>query len=566
MPEILSYFPFPDFRKYQSHILALIQDYIESYNYIFLEAPTGFGKSAVGYTLAVYLLREFGHLSHICVGDKYLQQQYLVSFPDIVSIMGRNNFKCPLDHRMIFDEDEFKGEITCDKAICTILPNYSCDNKPKVVMVDAPIPYPLRDKHGIVFDWTETQLPYCPYWQQKDRAIRSPITIHNYYYFLYEQNFAHSFTKRHLGVLDEAHIIESVLMNFVQEGIYRSTLERIYRHFDEAYSPVIPLEEDIDSWLEWMTRVVKSLIDITEKFGPVHLLDYQRNSQELRMRALVDNIKDRINNLIDNINRDRENWVWIRKDRSIIFKPITITDFSQYLFSHINKKLLMSATILDKERLKEYLGINEEVKFLRVNKSTFPVESRPLYHYFVGKATHKTMSDYLPKMLKVIDEHFIPLKKENKGVIHTHTHKIAQYILGNSIHRDIMVTNTGREDLTREEIFEEFFETEPPCVMISPSMNLGVDLFDDRCRWQLICKTPYPDLSDPQISKRTRLDQSWYSWQTLMTLIQTYGRGVRSEDDWCETFVLDSKYGDLASRNYRLLPGWFREATRVVII
>ena len=54
--KILTYFPFSTVREKQKKVLDTLESTIESgYRYIFLEAPTGFGKTPVAITLARYL-------------------------------------------------------------------------------------------------------------------------------------------------------------------------------------------------------------------------------------------------------------------------------------------------------------------------------------------------------------------------------------------------------------------------------------------------------------------------------------------------------------------------------
>ncbi len=236
---ILSYFPFQTFRPYQEKILKDLEDNISSYNMFMLEAPTGFGKSAVAYTLAKYLQQELGLLSHFVVADKYLQEQYLNStlepipskfpelegvefeleidpqeqyiraYPELVMVKGRGNFICPYNPI---------GDVTCDKAMCTIIEGYDCPHKPRPERIETLMgSMPVFDEYGVLYDWSyvdDIGAIHCLYWAQKDNGIRSDMTIHNYYYFLYEQNFAKSFAKRELGIFDEAHIIEKILMGF----------------------------------------------------------------------------------------------------------------------------------------------------------------------------------------------------------------------------------------------------------------------------------------------------------------------------------------------------------------
>ena len=78
-----------------------------------------------------------------------------------------------------------------------------------------------------------------------------------------------------------------------------------------------------------------------------------------------------------------------------------------------------------------------------------------------------------------------------------------------------------------------------------------------------MAKVPFPYLGDPQVSKRMHMPggKQWYAVQTVRTIVQMTGRGVRSKDDWCATYVLDSQFGsNIYKRHKRLFPEWWREA------
>ena len=73
---ILNYFPFQQMRDKQRAVLLDIESAVKSgYTNIFLEAPTGFGKTPVAIALARYL-----GSSHICTATKDLQAQYGATF------------------------------------------------------------------------------------------------------------------------------------------------------------------------------------------------------------------------------------------------------------------------------------------------------------------------------------------------------------------------------------------------------------------------------------------------------------------------------------------------------
>ena len=94
-------------------------------------------------------------------------------------------------------------------------------------------------------------------------------------------------------------------------------------------------------------------------------------------------------------------------------------------------------------------------------------------------------------------------------------------------------------------------------------MDRGVDLPEEECRVVIIAKVPYPDLGDPQVNKRvysSRDGSHWYAHKAVSKIIQMSGRGVRSETDFAETFILDEQFRRIYHENIGMFPKWFKEA------
>ena len=72
----------------------------------------------------------------------------------------------------------------------------------------------------------------------------------------------------------------------------------------------------------------------------------------------------------------------------------------------------------------------------------------------------------------------------------------------------------------------------------------------------MVAKVPFPALGDRQVSERLRRPggQVWYGVQVARSLVQMTGRGVRHENDWATTFILDKQF-----------PRWYREAGRKLL-
>src|SRR5918912_2564278 len=119
---ILNYFPFPAIREKQKNVLSEIEFALKSgYKCIFLEAPTGFGKTPVAITLALYL-----GSSHICTATKDIQSQYRRDFPFVVEVKGRSNFPCIVKEDMGLDEN-------CDYGPCFKDEDYDCSYKTRLI-------------------------------------------------------------------------------------------------------------------------------------------------------------------------------------------------------------------------------------------------------------------------------------------------------------------------------------------------------------------------------------------------------------------------------------------------
>jgi len=96
-------------------------------------------------------------------------------------------------------------------------------------------------------------------------------------------------------------------------------------------------------------------------------------------------------------------------------------------------------------------------------------------------------------------------------------------------------------------------------ILLSPSMERGINLPDDLCRFIIIPKTPFPGLGDKLTKARTYTRNSrWYASQTAQILEQMCGRGMRHEQDHCKIYCLDSSTeefilnnGDLFSEHFK---------------
>ena len=162
---------------------------------------------------------------------------------------------------------------------------------------------------------------------------------------------------------------------------------------------------------------------------------------------------------------------------------------------------------------------------------------------------------------QVLSRRELASRHENeKGVIHAHSYKIANFI-----HRNLpeevrwrVLTHEGSDG--RDAALTRHLTDDEPTILLTPSMTEGIDLADDLARWQVLCKVPYPYLGDKQVAARMERDRDWYDWRTCLSVVQAYGRSVRSAEDHAVTYLLDAGFPEFIRRQQHRLPQWFLEA------
>ena len=219
-PEVERNFPFPKARESQLECISEIREAIDKgYKYIVLEAGTGTGKSAMAATLA-----SMYDSNYILTVTKQLQDQYLNDFKErgFRLVKGRNNFKC----RSYLDEGM---ELFCDEGRC-VSEGYKCR-------------YSLKGHADAI-----TEANTCHYFYQKYLAMNSDVVISNYSYMFLELNYVDDFTDRVLMVCDEAHNLETTIMDLLKLEFRRNDLKEYLK-------------------MDFAKKQLKCLMKVTMRFG-----------------------------------------------------------------------------------------------------------------------------------------------------------------------------------------------------------------------------------------------------------------------------------------------------------
>lgn len=545
-------FPFGSKRPYQEEVMTQIELALAAKKkFIFLEAPVGFGKSAVAAALCKYL----GN-AYLLTSTKQLQDQYSNDF-SFTPVIGKSNFTCAIP-------TSTGQHVACSKGRCEV--DWSLDQCPHYLSFDE------YEEHKQGKHTRNSRCEHlkdhklCPYYEQKWDAFRARIAVANYSFFLSELRYTDDISKRKLLVCDEAHDLERHLVGFASYSLKRSMLEAYAADLGEN-APPIPLrgEDDPSAWLD----VLRNSNEVLDSFIEKRLDDPDMQDKVATAKGAQRSLED----FISELRRDPNNWVVNRVRRTIaqngsdsvdevVFQPLEVGGYTKELFESADTVLLMSATLSPDELLLRTLGVPQESShFIRIPQSTFPVENRRIYAMDIAFLNKSTMDSSLSSIARAIDM-IMDRHSQERGIVHTTSYQQANFIIENvsAFNKARLVTTEG--SMSRSALLRTHGSTEAS-VLISPSLYQGVDLKDDLSRFQVVVKVPYPDLSERRTRVKLAKDPGWYAWQTALRLVQTYGRSVRSEEDHATTYVLDSNFSSFVNKNRTLLPQYFLEALEV---
>jgi ATP-dependent DNA helicase DinG len=554
-------------REKQKKVLEILELAIESgYKYVFLEAPTGFGKTPVAITLARYL-----GSSHICTATKDLQTQYKHDFPFVAEVRGRSNFPCLVKEDMGLDE-------SCNYGPCIKDENYDCLYKTRLMDYRAELPGTLNElvkldssaerkyvqkmkseSRIVDIEWRP-----CHYYHQKWLGMQSTHTVYNYRYFLSDIFYAGTAQKRNLLILDEAHQLENEVGDFRSFTIRQNMLPFLKMRMPERNI------DDIETWLELCIKMKNGLFEFAQKaHGIIERSNQKVSVEPYTERNLINalELEKSLEVIIQDIKTNKENWIvsGIQRDSTnqlskVILTPLDVSGYFEPILDKGSISLLMSATILSKEHLCKTVGLEpEKVKFIRIGQSDFPVKNRPIHIMNVAWLNARTMNANMPKIARAVDS-IMSIHRNEKGIIHTTSYTQLRFIKENISKENGSRLIETASNIDRSEVLRTHYESRSPTVLISPSLHLGIDLKDELSRFQIIVKMPYPDLTDKKIAARKERDPNWYTWTTILRLVQAYGRSVRSADDHATTYILDSSASYLLKSARDLIPQWFSEA------
>ena len=574
------------FREYQLEaIIDIIYNIVNDGNKnIVIEAPTGSGKSLINIISAGVLYDYFGFTSYILVSDLFLWEQYDKFIQNhkkmnFASIKGQTgNYTCLLNKEDIRNADCRMSGISWASMFnpeTTKKFGYDCAYK-------------------------------CEYLKARKKAVNSNVCLMTYQLFLFSMNntsfnedsHGNQIFKNHdIIFCDECHNIPGIVQNQYSPCIRETDFEKLYDLYDYAKNSKLDLFDDTTNYpiLNKFSKeeLQNKLEHIWNLFKDPNLSKNDDVKNMIEYENIIINFLDICTNIEQNISYRKKTHQAISNDDIKLFKTctwyhnymcfwsdfntaikdagdeyllkdITIVNADQstsvsfrctkedflvyrYLLSRANYKVMLSATVGGKDAYNENMGFRyteDKESLFKIIPSTFDFTKSPIHFLNKFKMSFKekeTSFNYLKNVIYSICQKKF---EDKKGMIQTGSYVFAKQLYDNApydVKQRMLLYNGSKEKTTCIKI-HEFSEN---TILVGPTLNEGIDLPGDECRFIIILKVPYPNLGDKLVKEKLKLFPLWYNSTASNEIIQGIGRGVRFDGDWCVSYILDACFWKL---------------------
>ena len=235
-----------------------------------------------------------------------------------------------------------------------------------------------------------------------------------------------------------------------------------------------------------------------------------------------------------------------------------------YLMKKSTYKIMTSATVGGHGSFDENIGIkytDQKTSYMIKLPSTFDFEKSPIYYIPTYKMNYANKNESFPK-ISIMAEKIISANN-CKGIVHTGSYENARIFynsMPNEIKKRLLLYGDSRQ---KEVVMNEFKESTNK-VLVGPTLTEGIDLPNDLCRFIILMKVPYPNITGKLVKKKIELFPLWYNSTTSNAIIQGIGRGVRSDTDWCRTYILDGCFSLLYQQTKDQYPKSIQERIKFI--
>ena len=574
--DLVAAFPYRDMRPGQAKALSLVSKVIgETDRNLILEAPTGVGKTAVGFSFLRTLENSGeGPLFYI-VPNKTLVEQIKALHPSVRVAYGRSEHPC------LYFPDQ---ELTANEIPCSLLQD--CAHR---------VDQETGETH-------ERGAEKCPYlWHKYQAKVQGGIIVCTTAFYLFTQLFSREF-KRPAGlVVDEAHRIASTIRSCLSYEITDWHLSRAIEFLDGIESPEV---KHLDRFRKLMVRIVRGK---TKSAAATLLEDHEiRELMDILMKIDSERMRDRI------VAAIKKGAIDVKEKRDVLRRvEALVYDLGRYYRSFefalpsaerhpLNYTFAASRKELaDNQRVQYWLTIKAYYVAPLIRKLLSPrtlaysatIGDPDIFGYETGikGAFHSLESEFskdrtrifLPtdtpnlavkerkkgepaRVIRRLVRAVIALKrKEVRSLVIVVSERERQQFLGISAEEGLDVISYGNGTPARIAALR-FKEGEGDALLgTCANYGEGIDLPKGLAEAIFVLRPGYPSPMDPatQFEERRFGSMRWrlWNWRIMIEAMQARGRNIRNERDRGVTFFISQQFRRVV---FAAMPKYLEESYR----
>lgn len=557
-------FPYKEVRSSQKVMMEQVEHALEHEHKIFLNAPTGSGK-----TMAVL------YPSLKVLAEKTNTKIFYLTAKGSGKAQAENALRVVREKALIKSTTVSAKEkmclndkVACNPDECPYAVNYY--GKIRNALLDA---FKSRDEYNteIVTEYAKKH-ELCPFEFQLDLTLLSDVIIADYNYlfdpFVYLRRFFDSKRGNYIALVDEAHNLPrrvsdnySLVLDFTPFYSFRKVLKgaehkKIRRIINRIVKDLDEYKEGIISEYETITEFPHELRSSLDRFLVVGS-EYMQEQGNNLAEGFSDFFFD-VNKFIKILDLADEDFIlYTEIDEARKFFPkffikcLSGAKFINEFLKIIDHAIFFSATLAPAPYFKTMLSIDDDIHqipnpFSREQLLIMVDGSTSLYY----KDREQTLSVVAEKIRAAISV------KTGNYIVYTPSFMYLENLeqeLRNSEDYDLIVQRPSMSDIEKEKYLETFklspTKTTLGLAVLGGSFSEGVDLVSDRLSGVIILGVGYPPPSfEKELEKdyfENKLNDGIsyaYVYPALNKILQTMGRVIRSEKDYGFILLMDKRY------------------------
>jgi len=567
-------FPFKDYRKGQRKLAVSVYRTILDGKKIFIQAPTGIGKTISVLFPAVKSIGEGLASKVFYLTAKTITREAALNAVDIMAAKGLR-----IKSLVITAKEKIctNTEVKCNPEDCPCAKGHYDRVNDAIMDVFKNEDMITRD---VILKYSKVH-NVCPFELSLDLSLLSDVVICDYNYVfdpnVYLKRFFDVSGDNYIFLIDEAHNLVDRSREMYSAEILKSQFLKYRKLLKESYPNLSKAFMQCNNMINKLKREYlkdESFYYQKEKvdtiYPPIKRLLKEleewliKNKKEQYYDELLDIYFDLIRfiNISELYNSRCVTYIQ-RIDEDIVVKLFCVdaSYFLQDILKMGKASIFFSATLTPLKYYRDILGGDEDDYIVRFS-SPFPRDNLCL---LIGDRISTRYKDRGNTYMEVVDyvEKFI-LQKKGNYIVFFPSYKYMEYVYNHFVERNphinIIKQESEMDELEREDFLSKFNSNGNPIVafaVLGGIFSEGIDLIGDKLIGAVIVGVGLPqicferDIIRDYFNSENGLGYEYaYMYPGMNKVLQAAGRVIRSESDRGAILLIDDRF---TTTKYRVL-------------